>query len=100
MSGILNLPNPANLPTGIARPRYDRAELRAGILHIGIGNFHRAHRAASLTITEGGYCIDPATRARSLCQGAEVPGATSVCATGISASWEGHRFEACRSPYP
>jgi mannitol 2-dehydrogenase len=48
MSRILSLPNLSNLPTGIARPRYDRAELRAGILHIGIGNFHRAHQAVYL----------------------------------------------------
>ena len=29
-------------------PNYDRAALRAGILHFGIGNFHRAHQAAYL----------------------------------------------------
>lgn len=29
-------------------PRYDRAALRAGILHIGVGNFHRAHEAVYL----------------------------------------------------
>jgi mannitol 2-dehydrogenase len=37
-----NLPN---LPAGIARPNYDRTALRAGIVHIGLGNFHRAHQA-------------------------------------------------------
>jgi mannitol 2-dehydrogenase len=38
----------ANLPglaAAIARPTYDRAGLRAGIVHIGLGNFHRAHQA-------------------------------------------------------
>ncbi|MEM8788678.1 MAG: mannitol dehydrogenase family protein [Pseudomonadota bacterium] len=35
----------ANLPAGIGRPRYDRSALRPGILHIGLGNFHRAHQA-------------------------------------------------------
>ncbi len=35
----------AQLPTGIARPTYDRAALTAGIVHIGLGNFHRAHQA-------------------------------------------------------
>lgn len=34
-----------HLPTPVARPRYDRAALRPGILHIGVGNFHRAHQA-------------------------------------------------------
>ena len=34
-----------DLPQSIARPRYDRAGLTAGIVHIGLGNFHRAHQA-------------------------------------------------------
>jgi len=33
------------LPDTIARPSYDRASLTAGIVHIGLGNFHRAHQA-------------------------------------------------------
>ncbi|MEC8669144.1 MAG: mannitol dehydrogenase family protein, partial [Pseudomonadota bacterium] len=33
------------LPDGIARPSYDRSALTPGILHIGLGNFHRAHQA-------------------------------------------------------
>ncbi len=33
------------LPGGIAVPRYDRAKLTPGIVHIGLGNFHRAHQA-------------------------------------------------------
>ena len=32
----------------VAVPRYDRATLRAGIVHIGVGNFHRAHQAVYL----------------------------------------------------
>ncbi|MBP0481194.1 mannitol dehydrogenase family protein [Sagittula salina] len=35
----------ADLPKGIARPTYDRASLTPGIVHIGLGNFHRAHQA-------------------------------------------------------
>ena len=35
----------AELPDGVARPRYDRSALTAGIVHIGLGNFHRAHQA-------------------------------------------------------
>jgi mannitol 2-dehydrogenase len=35
----------ADLPEGIARPSYDRSALTAGIVHIGLGNFHRAHQA-------------------------------------------------------
>jgi len=32
-------------PASVPVPRYDRKALRAGILHIGLGNFHRAHQA-------------------------------------------------------
>ncbi|HSA79345.1 MAG TPA: mannitol dehydrogenase family protein [Geminicoccaceae bacterium] len=35
----------ADLPKGVAAPPYDRSRLKAGILHIGVGNFHRAHMA-------------------------------------------------------
>ncbi|WP_377510758.1 mannitol dehydrogenase family protein [Octadecabacter sp. R77987] len=35
----------ANLPVGVSGPTYDRAALSAGIVHIGLGNFHRAHQA-------------------------------------------------------
>jgi len=34
-----------DLPGGILRPSYDRAALTPGIVHIGLGNFHRAHQA-------------------------------------------------------
>jgi len=35
----------AEIPAMIERPRYDRSALRPGIVHIGLGNFHRAHQA-------------------------------------------------------
>lgn len=38
----------ADLPPGVAGPAYDRAALRPGILHFGVGNFHRAHQAVYL----------------------------------------------------
>jgi mannitol 2-dehydrogenase len=34
-----------DLPEGIKRPTYDRSALTPGIVHIGLGNFHRAHQA-------------------------------------------------------
>ena len=34
-----------DVPSNIAVPTYDRANLTAGIVHIGLGNFHRAHQA-------------------------------------------------------
>jgi len=33
------------LPASVKRPTYDRSKLTPGILHIGLGNFHRAHQA-------------------------------------------------------
>ena len=35
----------ADLPAGIDVPAYDRHRLTPGIVHIGLGNFHRAHQA-------------------------------------------------------
>jgi len=35
----------AELPESIVTPTYDRGALRPGILHVGLGNFHRAHQA-------------------------------------------------------
>lgn len=38
----------ATLPASVAVPAYDRAALKPGIVHIGCGNFHRAHMAVYL----------------------------------------------------
>src|ERR1700676_5020130 len=35
----------ASLPPSVARPDYDRSRLRCGIVHLGLGAFHRAHQA-------------------------------------------------------
>lgn len=35
----------AQLPDGIEAPTYTRDDLTPGIVHIGLGNFHRAHQA-------------------------------------------------------
>lgn len=32
-------------PPGVGRQTYDRAAVTAGIAHLGVGNFHRAHQA-------------------------------------------------------
>lgn len=37
-----------DLPATVAAPRYDRSRLTPGIVHIGCGNFHRAHMAVYL----------------------------------------------------
>ncbi len=46
----LHLDNSAlgHLPEGVAAPAYDRSALTPGILHVGVGNFHRAHMAVYL----------------------------------------------------
>ena len=33
------------LPGKIKKPNYDRSALTPGIVHIGVGNFHRAHQS-------------------------------------------------------
>jgi len=35
----------SDLPADVARPPYDRAGVRTGVVHLGIGAFHRAHQA-------------------------------------------------------
>ena len=37
-----------SMPASVVAPRYARADLKPGILHIGVGNFHRAHQAVYL----------------------------------------------------
>ncbi|MES3099969.1 mannitol dehydrogenase family protein [Sphingomonas faeni] len=34
------------LPAAVARPTYDRSRVKRGVVHLGIGAFHRAHQAA------------------------------------------------------
>jgi mannitol 2-dehydrogenase len=48
MSTRLSQAGLSTLAKRVAVPRYDRRELKAGILHIGVGNFHRAHQAVYL----------------------------------------------------
>ncbi len=59
----LNTKNFAALPTSVHLPQYRREEVRTGIVHIGIGGFHRAHQAYAIdrllelgTATEWGIC--------------------------------------------
>ena len=42
---ILNAKNLSLLTKEVATPAYDRSKIKAGIVHIGIGGFHRAHEA-------------------------------------------------------
>src|SRR5689334_16726841 len=48
--GILRLSTQTlvQLPAGVRRPRYDRTAVRPGVVHLGVGAFHRAHQAVVL----------------------------------------------------
>jgi fructuronate reductase len=50
VTGALNLQTLARLPQAVRRPDYNFRNLRIGIVHLGIGAFHRAHQAV---YTEG-----------------------------------------------
>ena len=47
MSNASRLANASlrGLPGTVARPLYDRDAVTAGIVHLGVGAFHRAHQA-------------------------------------------------------
>ena len=45
MTGRLSNATLAGLPAGVERPGYDRAAVKTGVVHLGIGAFHRAHQA-------------------------------------------------------
>ena len=48
MTHPLSLANLSTLGPKVAVPRYRREDLKAGIVHLGVGNFHRAHQAVYL----------------------------------------------------
>lgn len=61
MDELIRLSNAtlAALPAAVRKPRYDRARLTPGIVHIGLGNFHRAHQAWYLhRLMDEGLCHD------------------------------------------
>lgn len=48
-----------DLPNTVRVPRYNRSALSPGIVHIGLGNFHRAHQAWYLhRLFDEGLCLD------------------------------------------
>ena len=42
------------MPAAVARPAYDPAGVTVGILHLGLGAFHRAHQAVYTDDVLGG----------------------------------------------
>lgn len=48
-----------HLPDSVLRPQYDRRALTPGIVHIGLGNFHRGHQAWYLhRLMQAGEAMD------------------------------------------
>jgi mannitol 2-dehydrogenase len=55
----LNAQNLSSLPAGLPVPSYDRGALRTGIVHFGVGGFHRAHEAMYLDrLMSAGRALD------------------------------------------
>ncbi|HEY7879995.1 MAG TPA: mannitol dehydrogenase family protein, partial [Streptosporangiaceae bacterium] len=49
----------ARLNAGVAIPRYDRRQVTTGIVHIGVGGFHRSHQAMYIdTLMNRGAAMD------------------------------------------
>ncbi|MBL0372686.1 mannitol dehydrogenase family protein [Rhizobium sp. KVB221] len=48
MSNALSLDNLRHIQAKAAIPNYQRSDMKAGIVHFGIGNFHRSHQAVYL----------------------------------------------------
>lgn len=48
MATKLSLASLSSLPGDVAKPAYRRSDLSPGIVHVGVGNFHRAHQAVYL----------------------------------------------------
>ena len=47
------------LPENVMRPHYDRNKMTPGIVHIGVGNFHRAHLAWYVhRLMQQGHALD------------------------------------------
>ncbi len=48
-----------DLDARVARPGYDRSQVSVGIVHFGVGGFHRAHQAMYLdTLMNEGKALD------------------------------------------
>lgn len=58
----LNEKSLTDLPDEVARPTYDRSAVSTGIVHVGVGGFHRSHEAVyvdrllAAKATEWGIC--------------------------------------------
>ena len=53
----------------VPKPRYDRAQVTDGIVHLGVGGFHRAHQAVYLDdLMNAGKALDWGCAASASCR--------------------------------
>lgn len=72
MTGHLGSSVLGHLPAKVAVPAYDRAAVTASIVHIGVGNFHRAHQALVIDrLLNAGLASDWGIRGVALLPGDE-----------------------------
>ena len=56
---VLSAQTLSQLDADVSLPRYDRRDVRTGIVHIGVGNFHRSHQAMYLdALMNNGAAMD------------------------------------------
>ncbi len=56
---VLSAQTLGQLDAGVPVPRYDRRDVKTGIVHIGVGNFHRSHQAMYIdTLMNTGAAMD------------------------------------------
>lgn len=56
---LLNNTALSGIDAAVARPNYDRSQIGTGIVHFGVGGFHRAHQAMYLdTLMNEGKALD------------------------------------------
>ncbi|KCZ93373.1 mannitol dehydrogenase family protein [Hyphomonas johnsonii] len=73
------------IPDNVARPEYDRAQHGSGIVHLGVGAFHKAHQAVytdtAMALSGGNWRIDGVSLRSPAARDALVPqdGLYTVC---------------------
>src|SRR5262249_18929921 len=80
---LLNRASLSSLPAKVTVPRYDPADLPIGIVHLGIGAFHRAHQAV---YTDDALALSP--------------GAWGICGVSLRSPDVRDRLKSQDGPYP
>ena len=71
MPDRLTLASLASIPADVAKPGYDPAGVKVGVLHLGLGAFHRAHQAV---YTDDILAADPRWGICGVCPGPAIAG--------------------------